>query len=70
MRTACYNINMENLPKDPAILLSCLNMMLRDEYDGLDSLCDDLGLDRAFIEAQMRKAGYVYAAARNQFILL
>lgn len=61
---------MENLPKDPAMLLSCLNMMLRDEYDGLDCLCDDLGLDRASLEAQMREAGYVYAVAQNQFILL
>lgn len=52
------------------MLLSCLNMMLRDEYDGLDCLCDDLGLDRASLEAQMREAGYVYAAAQNQFILL
>lgn len=52
------------------MLLSCLNMLLRDEYDGLDTLCDDLGQDRAFIEAQMREAGFVYDAARNQFILL
>ncbi len=52
------------------MLLSCLNMMLRDEYDGLDCLCDDLGLDRASLEAQMREAGYVYAVAQNQFILL
>ena len=31
---------MDHLPKDPAILLSSVNMLLRDkEFDSLKSLC-------------------------------
>lgn len=36
---------MNDLPKDPAILLSYLNMKLRDAYGTPQELCDDLGLD-------------------------
>ncbi len=38
---------MAALPKDPAMLLSAVNMKLRDFYDSLDALCDDLDLLRA-----------------------
>ena len=31
---------MDNLPKDPAILVSSVNMLLRDEeFDTLEALC-------------------------------
>ena len=33
------------LPNDPMILLSVVNTKLRDEYDSLEALCDDLELD-------------------------
>ncbi|MBO1680927.1 DUF4250 domain-containing protein, partial [Bittarella massiliensis (ex Durand et al. 2017)] len=33
---------MADLPKDPAMLLSIVNMKLRDFYPSLDVLCDDL----------------------------
>ena len=56
------------LPKDPAILLSMINMKLRDNYDSLDSLCDDLDEDRESIENVLRGAGYVYSAGNNAFI--
>ena len=35
---------MENLPSDPAMLLSVVNTRLRDNYASLDELCDDLHL--------------------------
>ncbi|MBO5104112.1 MAG: DUF4250 domain-containing protein, partial [Ruminococcus sp.] len=31
-----------NIPSDPAILLSYINTMLRDEYNSLDELCKSL----------------------------
>ena len=34
-----------SIPNDPAILLSYINTLLRDKYDDLDKLCDDLQLD-------------------------
>ena len=41
---------MAALPKDPAMLLSAVNMKLRDFYDSLDALCDDLDVARESIE--------------------
>lgn len=37
---------MDEFPKDPAILMSFINMKLRDFYSNLDELCDDLNIDR------------------------
>ena len=35
-----------NLPNDPFMLMSFLNTKLRDFYENLDVLCDDLALDK------------------------
>ncbi len=48
------------LPQDPMILLSFVNMKLRDEYPDLDELCDSLNLDRDELLKRMEKAGYHY----------
>ena len=55
------------LPKDPNILLSMINMKLRDRYSSLDELCEDLDESRAELEDILGGAGYKYDAARNQF---
>ena len=55
------------LPKDPVILLSFLNMKLRDQYKSLMDLCDDLDEDEAEILKIMRDAGYTYDREKNQF---
>ena len=34
-----------NIPKDPVMLLSFINMKLRDFYPSLDELCTDLDLN-------------------------
>lgn len=59
---------MAGLPKDPMILLSVLNMKLRDFYPSLDALCDDLDEDKQQILAVMAAAGFRYDAARNAFV--
>jgi len=51
------------LPQDPMILLSFLNMKLRDSYGSLDDLCDDLDESRDEILDKMQDAGYVYDEA-------
>lgn len=58
---------MENLPKDPAMLLSYVNTKLRDNYPSLDALCDDLHVDRAQLEAALAAAGFEYSEANNKF---
>ena len=55
------------LPKDPVILLSFLNMKLRDQYKSLMDLCDDFDEDEAEILKIMHDAGYTYARNKNQF---
>lgn len=58
---------MENLPNDPYMLLSAVNMKLRDGYNTLDELCDDLDIDRAELEAKLASAGFEYLAESNRF---
>ncbi|MDE7288337.1 MAG: DUF4250 domain-containing protein [Oscillospiraceae bacterium] len=56
-----------NLPKDPYMLLSVVNMKLRDNYSSLDALCDDMEADGAEISETLKKIGYVYDSESNQF---
>ncbi|MDE7387908.1 MAG: DUF4250 domain-containing protein [Muribaculaceae bacterium] len=55
------------LPEDPVMLMSAVNMKLRDEYPSLDALCDDLDLDRTTLEAKLKAAGFDYLPDANQF---
>ena len=55
------------LPKDPMLLLSVVNMKLRDAYDSLDALCEDLDEDRAVLEEKLSAAGFTYDEKTNQF---
>ena len=55
---------------DPNILLSYINTKLRDFYSSLDSLCDDLDLDKKELEEKLASIGYYYDIDRNTFILL
>lgn len=56
------------LPKDAVLLLSVVNMKLRDSYGDLDALCDDLNEDRAEIEAKLLTINYKYDSDQNQFV--
>lgn len=55
------------LPKDPMILLSTLNMKLRDQYSSLSELCEDMDEDEHEILTIMKSAGYTYSKEHNQF---
>jgi hypothetical protein len=50
------------------MLLSFVNLKLRDFYPSLDALCDDLDADKAALCAKLAAIGYEYDAARNQFL--
>lgn len=58
---------MNNIPQDPIMLMSWLNLKLRDFYPDLDSLCDDLELDRKEIEEKMKAAGFEYSEEHRKF---
>lgn len=55
------------LPQDPMMLYSFINMKLRDEYASLDALCDDLAVERTMIEDKLRAVGFEYSAEQNKF---
>lgn len=52
---------------DPVILLSMINMKLRDQYSSLDLLCSDLELDKEDIVNKLENIGYIYNEEENQF---
>lgn len=58
---------MENLPQDPYILLSVVNMKLRDQYSDLDDLCRSLDVDKDELCACLHAAGFDYDAVNNRF---
>ena len=64
-----YIINMDNnsLPQDPAMLLSFVNMKLRDQYPSLDAMCDDMDLDKSFIVDTLSAAGFEYSEENRKF---
>lgn len=57
----------KNLPQDPIMLYSYINTLLRDRYDSLDKLCDDLEIDRKELEDKLFTVGMVYEPLINQF---
>lgn len=57
----------EHLPSDPFMLMSMVNMKLRDEYASLDELCDDLNVSREVIETTLGSIGMEYSAETNKF---
>lgn len=56
-----------NLPQDPAILLSYINTMLRDNYKNLDELCDDYNVCKSNLIQKLKVIGYEYSKERNCF---
>jgi len=58
---------MNELPQDPMILYSAVNMKLRDRYNSLDELCEDLDIDRAEFEHRLAEVGFEYSVRDNRF---
>ena len=55
------------IPKDPFILLSFINLKLRDEYDSLENLCLDLQLNKEELCQKLQAAGFEYQESQKQF---
>lgn len=55
------------IPNDPAMLLSYVNTKLRDEYDSLDKLCDNLDISREELEKKLGSINYAYDEKLNKF---
>ncbi len=59
-------IHME-LPNDPMMLFSVINMKLRDFYPSLDALCDDLNVSKEDIIRRLQAVGFEYNPEQNKF---
>lgn len=57
-----------SLPNDPNMLLSYVNLKLRDYYPNLEEMCDDMDVSKAEIEEKLQKIGLNYDSQRNQFV--
>ncbi len=58
---------MNELPKDPFVLMSFVNTKLRDCYDSLDELCAAMNVDQVQLCSVMQSIGMEYNAKTNKF---
>lgn len=55
------------LPQDPVMLMSVINLKLRDFYGSLDELCDDLNIDKEALCKKLGDAGFEYSEENKKF---
>lgn len=56
------------IPKDPVMLLSFVNLKLRDYYGSLEQLCEELEIDKEELVAKLENIDYRYDVSKNQFV--
>lgn len=57
----------QDLPQDPYMLASFINMKLRDEYPSLNELCASLDVDMVWLKEQLALCGMEYSEELNKF---
>lgn len=55
------------MPRDPAMLLSFVNMRLRDQYSSLDEFCEAENVNRKLLMERLSEVNYYYDEKTNQF---
>ena len=50
------------------LCMSVVNTKLRDHYQDLDALCQDLEVDKAWLIDKLKMIDYEYDAEVNQFV--
>ena len=55
------------MPRDPAMLLSFVNMRLRDQYSSLDEFCEAENVNRKLLRERLAEVNYYYDEKTNQF---
>jgi hypothetical protein len=56
------------LPNDPVMMLSFVNLKLRDFYSNLDVLCEDMDVDKNLIVDKLAQIDYHYDSVQNKFV--
>ena len=57
-----------NLPTDPIMLYSVVNLKLRDFYSSLDALCEDMDVNKDELLEKLARAGFSYDEEHNCFV--
>jgi len=57
-----------NLPNDPMMLYSMINLKLRDFYSSLDALCEDMDVNKEELVNKLAVAGFSYDEEHNCFV--
>lgn len=58
---------MEIMPKDPVMLMSFINMKLRNEYRTLEDFCIAYGIEESKLKATMEASGFEWMPGIRQF---
>ncbi|SHI65409.1 protein of unknown function [Clostridium cavendishii DSM 21758] len=62
-------LNNENIgTMDINILLSIVNMKLRDNYPSIEALCYDMDISEGTLINRLNEDKYIYQKSNNQFI--
>ena len=56
------------IPKDPVILLSYVNTLLRDHYPSLEELCAARDIEKDDLINKLNQIDYTYDESENQFV--
>lgn len=59
---------MQNLPKDPVMLLSYVNTQLRDNYTSLAEFCRANDIEEKELTEKLAAIDYAYDSTGNKFI--
>lgn len=59
---------MMNLPKDPVMLLSYVNTLLRDRHVSLEDFCKTHNIPQETLTATLEAIDYHYDAKQNRFL--
>ena len=58
---------MDRLPKDPFMLVSSINMLLRDnEFESLEDLCAYFEREVVEVKEELLECGYIYDEEQRQ----
>lgn len=58
-----------DLSMNPNILVSIVNMKLRNDFSDIDDLCSFYDIDRKNLEDIMSKEDYFYCEDKKQFLI-
>ncbi len=56
-----------NIPENPIMLYSFINMKLRDQYPSLSELCAAMDIDEDELTAKLGSIGFEYSTEHNKF---